>query len=124
MTEKTRKVDLSKVDREDRPYIKNIISGVVNWQQPPCNMQIRIHENDDHYNIIFIGWDQAINDILFYKEFLKTDGLERRDSKYDMIIDTETVPVSDAEESEYITGPIKLFRVKRSGFDTRQKRRI
>lgn len=122
MTEKNR-VDLSKIDREDRPYVKTIIKSIVDWQQPPCNMQIKIHRNDDHYNIIFIGWDQAINDILFYKEFLKTDGIDRRDSKYDMIIETETVPVADAEDNDLISGPLKLFRIRRSGFSEGHKRR-
>ena len=123
MTDKKRQVDLSPVDPEDRPYMKRIIQRVVTWQQPPCAMDIRIHPNSDHYNVAFIGWDQAIDDIDFYNTFLKTEGLNRRENVFDMIINTETVPVADAEEHDLITGPIKLFRVKRSGFHTEKKRK-
>lgn len=121
MTER-RPVDLSVVDPEDRPYMKKIILRVVNWHQPQPRMTIRIHANDDHYNVVFFGWDQAINDYAFYNTFLKTDGLDRRDSDFDMIIDTETVPTVDAETSDDITGPMKVFRIKRSGTSLKKRK--
>lgn len=125
MTDKTvkRQVDLSQIDIEDRSYVKEIIRRVVKFHDPPCDMDIRAINNDDHYNIAFIGWDQTIDDEKWYRTFLKTDGLETRENVFDMVISTHTVPVADAEESEIITGPIKLFRIKRSGFGAMQKRR-
>lgn len=125
MTDKTskRQVDLSPVDVEDRAYMKAIIRRVVGYQHPPCDMHIQILANPDHYNVAFIGWDQAIDDKKWYETFLKTEGAERRENTFDMILSTETIPVADAEENDIITGPIKLFRIKRSGFSAMEKRR-
>jgi len=116
-----RQIDFSKVDRSDRVYVKNIILGVLAFEDPMPPLSIQIFAPDDHYNIAFIGWDQEIDDQKWFETFLKTSGHDKRENKYDYVISTSTVPTPNLtykkDDERVDTGPVKLFRIKRGAFD-------
>jgi len=119
-----RKIDFSDVDRKDRSYVKAIILGVLSFDDVMPSLHVSIYRTDDHYNISFIGWDQEIDDQLWYETFLKSSGHDKRLNKYDYIISTSTVPLPETTfgDDNTPTGPIKLLRVKRGAFEKNYKK--
>ena len=119
-----RTIDMSVVDRKDRTYVKSIIMGVLHFEDPMPTLHVNIVPTDDRYLVMFIGWDQEIDDQLWFETFLKTSGHDKRESKYDYIISTGTVPLPETTygDDNTPTGPVKVFRVKRGAFEKKYKK--
>ena len=117
---KKRTVDLSVADPEDRSYLKAIIQRIVKYEDPTPDIEIEIYPTSDHYNVAVIGWTAPIDDETWFKTFLQTEGPNRREAVFDPIISTSTTP---SIEEGANTGPIKLFRIRRSGFSRKNEKR-
>ena len=121
-------VDLSKVDQTDRSYVKNIINGVRAFEDPMPVLAIAIYAPDDHYNISFIGWDQEIDILTLYEQFLQTHGPNKRLNIYDYIISIAVIPNPGTtysptnDEKTTSTGPVVLFRIKRGALTNNNKK--
>lgn len=117
---KKKLVDLSRVDPEDRSYIKAIIQRITKYEDPAPDVDFEIYPVGDHYNVVVIGWTSTIDDETWYKTFLQKEGPNRRETVFDPIISTSTTP---SVEDGANTGPIKLFRIRRSGFNSSRDKR-
>lgn len=71
-------VDLSKVARDDRMTVKQILTKLMRYKTPMPELQVTIFPVDDHYNVYIRGWQQDIDLDLFHRTFLnkaERDGL-------------------------------------------------
>lgn len=117
------KVNLSEVKPEDRVYVKNIINGVLAYDEITVELDVKIFPTTtDHYNIAFLKWTDEIDDQRWFETFLKTSGHDKRENKYDYVISTATIPcpiiTTTKNEEQVNTGPIKLFRIAKGAFNT------
>jgi hypothetical protein len=99
------KVDLSRVDANDRGIVRDILLDILMFHHPMPAVKIDVYAVPGHYNCTISLWQSSLIDSEWYLKFLSPE----RDPKYDAIIETETTPVTDAG-----TGPIKLIRIRRS----------
>jgi len=108
----SKRIDLSRVDKDDRAYVRDIMMAVVTFEHPMPELTVDIYPTPDHYNVSIKGWGQEIDDKKWHDTFLARN----RDPKLDPVISTSTIPRPDEG-----TEPIKLLRVRRSTF-SKQKR--
>lgn len=83
-------VDLSKVSRDDRLTVNEILTRVMRYKLPMPTLQVSIFPVDDHYNVYIRGWAQDIDLDLFHRTFInKTE----RDGALDALLSVTWRPV-------------------------------
>lgn len=109
-----KEIEIGKVEREDRVYIRQILLQIIQFQEPMPKLNIIVKPAGNHYNIIIKGWDQPIDDKIWYKKFLDK---ETREDCCDYIITSQTIPTDDEGNA------VKIVKVSRlSQPPTSQKR--
>lgn len=83
-------VDLSKVSRDDRMTVKQILTQLMRYKLPMPQLQVSIFPVDDHYNVYIRGWQQDIDLDLFHKTFLNKS---ERDGSLDPLLSIIWRPV-------------------------------
>ena len=105
-------IDFSKVHSTDRVYVRDIIVRVLNFHNPMPKLNVDIFDAGDHYNISLKGWNSEISDGAWYDKFLDK---QRRETTFDRILSTGTIPTTDDGVS------IKIIRVSKSTFSKKKR---
>ncbi len=105
-------IDFSKVHSTDRVYVRDIIVRVLNFHNPMPKLIVDIFDAGDHYNISLKGWNSEISDAAWYDKFLDK---QRRETTFDRILSTGTIPTTDDGVS------IKIIRVSKSTFSKKKR---
>lgn len=108
-------IDLSKVERDDRTYIRTILLGLLQFHHPMPKVDVDVFDAPDHYNISIKGWTQAIDFAAWYNAFLNP---ETRDGKYDIIVSSAVYPVGENGSEGKV-----VVRVRRSKYQDHKKRK-
>lgn len=106
-------LDLSRVDKNDRAEIRNVIINLVQYEIPMPRLTIDVYSTDGHYNICIKGWSQYLSGLKMYRTFLDP---EHRGPEYESIIDYDICPVTEENV------PIVKFKVRKSGFSKLKRR--
>jgi hypothetical protein len=109
-----KEVDLSRVDRNDRPMVRDVLIGIMTFESPMPILVVEVNDTPDHYNIIVKGWDQEMDYELGYNTFLNP---KMRRSVYDCVISMSLRPTNDDNI------PSLLFRIRKSSSAKHQKKR-
>lgn len=104
---------LSLVDTADRSYVRNIVMGIYQFEDPMPLLESEVYPTPDHYNLIIKGWAQYIDWESFYKKYFDK---KERAPLYDPIISGGIDPVTD----EGI--PVIKIHIRKSSF-SKQKRK-
>lgn len=99
-------IDFTRVHTTDRQYMREIMLRVLNFHNPMPKLDVDIYDAGDHYNISLKGWNLEIDDKQWYETFLK----QGRETTFDRIQSTGTVPTDDANTT------IKIIRVSKSTY--------
>lgn len=107
-------VDLSRVERNDRPSVRDALKGIMSFENPMPKLIVEVNDAVDHYNVVVKGWDQEMDLDRAYRVFLNPK--ERR-GVYDCIISMSLRPTNDDNM------PSLLFRMRKSAGAKHQKKR-
>jgi len=100
-------IDFSKVHSSDRVYVRDILVRILNFHNPMPKLNPDIYDAGDHYNITLKGWNSEIDDETWYETFINK---KTRETTFDRIINTGTIPTTDDGTS------VKIVRVSKSTF--------
>lgn len=104
-------IDLSKVDKNDRSYMRDLILRILTYHNPMPKLDPAFMDAGDHYNLTLKGWNQAIDDRDWYRTFLDAN----RETVFDRVITTKDIPDDG-------TGtPVKMFVVAKSTYAKQKK---
>ena len=106
-------VDLSKVNRDDRLTVNEILTRVMRYKLPMPELQVSIFPVDNHYNVYIRGWAQDINLDLFHKTFINPT---ERDGALDSLLSVIWRPV----EQEGGEGGVLLKIQSRKAISTKR----
>ena len=102
--ELVKKMDLSKVDSDDRPGVKTLLHRVLRFDDDIMpDLTCDIQTTHEHYNLTLKGWNMPISMKKMYAMFL--DETERS-SKYDIVVDIHMIPDNN----------LLCFKIRRSNF--------
>lgn len=107
-----KKIDFSRVDTSDRNYNRNIVLGILQFENPMPDLVVDIHSTPDHYNISVKNWSQEISIAKLYETFES----KNRATIYDSVISVSLVPQNDEGV------PVLLFRIRKSSFAKQKKK--
>jgi len=102
--ELVKKMDLSKVDPDDRPGVKTVIHRILTFDEDIMpDLTLDINTTHEHYNMTFKGWNMPISMRKMHAMFLDET---TRSSKYDIVIDIDMIPANN----------LLAFKIRRSNF--------
>ena len=70
MTDVKLDVDFSKVHRDDRLMVNEILTHIMTYKLPMPKLKTFIYDIDSHYNVLIRGWAQDIDLETFYNRYL------------------------------------------------------
>jgi len=97
-------IDLTKVEKPDRCHMRDIMLGIVQFNEIMPQLTISIMPTSDHYIVRILNWNQELDDQKWYDTFLNK---ESRKSCMDYVYKSSTVPVDDAGKA------VKILRIRR-----------
>lgn len=109
-------IDLSQVDRNDRPDMRNILMKFLTYQETMPLIQIGIYATPSHYNTVLEKWTEEFDCADFCRTFLDE---ERRDEALDGVLSIKVRPLGPKKDK----GPNMCVRVQRSGGHHNPRRR-
>lgn len=71
-------IDLSRVDPNDRVYVREILLAVLQFQHPMPKLDVKIFAAPDHYNVTLSKWNQRVDLVKFVKAFGISDTRSRK----------------------------------------------
>lgn len=99
-------IDFSNVDKSERPYMREILLGIIQFHETMPSLDVEIYQTPHQYNITITGWNQHISGKQLHQTFLDP---HLRHDKFNRMIDYTIVPTPD-DDRPYLT-----FKISRDG---------
>lgn len=109
-------IDLSQVDRNDRPDMRNILMKFLTYQETMPLLKIGIFATPSHYNTVLEKWTEEFDCADFCHTFLDE---ERRDEALDGVLSIKVRPLGQQKDK----GPNMCVKIQRSGAHHNPRRR-
>jgi len=105
-------LDLSRVDKNDRGEVRNVILNILQYEFPMPRVTIDVFSGNGHYNIAIKGWAQPLDVSKLYNTFLGPD----KPTEYESVLGLELIPINDEGV------PVLKWKLRQSGFSKIKRR--
>lgn len=99
-------ISLDRVDRDDKPMVRDILMKLVSYQTPMPKLDIHIQDYADHYTITIKGWSEEFDMV----HFAETFGGPKRAETFESIKRIMLRPVGESGGE-----PVMRIKVERNG---------